>query len=57
MLFKSRTAWAGLAMYLVNTVPVVSAVIPEKYKPLVDAVLTILIFVFHINPSQEYTTK
>lgn len=53
---KSKTAWTAVALYLLNNAPTIKTLIPDKYKPAVDAVLTILVVVFHIFPSQNYQT-
>lgn len=51
---KSKTAWTAVVLWLVNFAPFAKNLVPDNYKPVVDAVLTILVVVFHVNPSQNY---
>lgn len=51
---KSRTFWVGTATFIVNVVPQIRALIPEKWLPAVDALLLLLTAYFHVNPSQNY---
>lgn len=51
---KSRTFWTTVVLFVVNGVGAVHNSIPENMLPLVDAILFILITLFHLNPSQEY---
>lgn len=53
-IFKSRTFWTGIVMYLITNGPVISSAVPAQWKALIDAVLTLLMFYFHTNPSQNY---
>lgn len=43
-------------MWLITYAPILGAVIPPVWKGLLDAVLTLLMFYFHVNPSQYYNT-
>lgn len=53
-LAKSRTAWTAVVMYLITFAPVIKTWIPDQWKPTVDAILTLLVFYFHLNPRQQY---
>lgn len=53
-ILKSRTIWTGIAMWALTYGPVIGGIVPDQWKPLVDAVLTLLMFYFHVNPSQTY---
>ncbi len=43
----SRTNWTVLAMFVLQYAPVVSQLIPEPWKGLVEAALAVLAFYFH----------
>lgn len=56
-LFTSRTAWTGVAMFVINYAPFIGSIVPAQWKPLIDAILTLLMFYFHVNPSQNYAAN
>lgn len=51
---KSRTFWTAVAAFVVNGFPAIRESIPKEVMPFIDAILTILITYFHVNPSQKY---
>lgn len=51
---SSRTNWTIFATFVVNTVPMVRTFIPAQWLPLVDAVLGLLAFYFHMNPKVNF---
>ena len=53
-LLTSRTFLTGIVMWVVTFMPVVSQIVPAQWKPLIDAILTLLMFYFHVNPSTTY---
>lgn len=53
-IFKSRTVWVAIVMWVVTNAPVIGAILPPAWKGLLDAVLTLLVIYFHTNPSQTY---
>jgi hypothetical protein len=56
LLAKSRTVWTAFLMYAITYGPIVSTMVPDQWKPFIDAVLTLLVFYFHVNPRQNYGT-
>lgn len=54
LVFKSRTFWTTVVLFLVNGITAIKGVIPMSILPYVDGVLGLLIVWFHINPSQNY---
>jgi hypothetical protein len=56
-ILKSRLFWTGIVMWIITYAPMISSILPPVWKGLVDAVLTVLMFYFHINPSQQYNTS
>jgi hypothetical protein len=53
-IFKSRLVCTGIIMWIITSAPVVDSILPPMWKALLDAVLTLLMFYFHVNRSQEY---
>lgn len=53
---KSRTVWTGIVMYAINFAPFIGQLVPLQWKPMVDALLTLAMFYFHVSPSQNYST-
>ncbi len=50
----SRTVWTGIVMFALTWGPGISALVPQEWKPLIDAALSLLMFYFHVNPSRSY---
>lgn len=46
-LLRSRTFWTGIAMYAITWMPIIDTLVPAQWKPLADAILTLLMFYFH----------
>lgn len=53
-IFKSRTFWTIVVLFLVSGVTAIRAFIPTAIQPVVDGVLSLLAIYFHANPSQQY---
>lgn len=53
-IFKSRLVWTGIIGYMITYGPIVSQIVPEQWKPIIDALIGLLMFYFHVNPSQPY---
>lgn len=54
--FKSRTFWTLVVLFVVNGVSGVHDMIPASLLPVVDGLLGILTVYFHVNPSQNYNS-
>ncbi len=54
-LISSRTFWTGVATWIITYAPFISSFVPSQWKPFIEAVGTLLMFYFHVNPSQNYT--
>lgn len=46
-LLRSRTFWTGVVMFAITWLPIIGSIVPQQWKPLVDALLTLLMFYFH----------
>jgi len=53
-LFKSRTFYTILAMFVVAGANAVLPVLPPAVSTVVSAILGIMAVYFHVNPSQTY---
>jgi len=53
-LFKSRTVWAIIAMFIIGGTEAVSGIIPPAFIPYVTGALGLLATYFKLNPSQDY---
>lgn len=51
---KSRTAWTAVLMFVVNGLQGIKPLLSPQWMSVVDAMLTVLIVLFHVNPSQNY---
>lgn len=49
---KSRTVWTAFVMFLINTIPMISEVLPEQWKAFANSVLGLLVFYFRVTPSR-----
>jgi len=54
LVFKSRTFYTFVAMFVVGGGNALVPVLPAEYQAIVLAVLGLLGTFFHINPSQTY---
>ena len=54
LMFKSRTFWTLVVMFLVNGIAGIHNMIPATWLPFVDGILGILVIYFKLNPSQSY---
>ena len=55
-MFKSRTFWTLVVMFVVNGVSAIHSSIPANLMPLIDGILGIATIYFKMNPSQQYGT-
>lgn len=55
--FKSRTFWTLVVLFVVNGVASVHDFIPTSVLPSLEAVLGLATVYFHVNPSQNYNTN
>lgn len=55
-IFKSRTFWTLVAVFVVGGGNAIVPMIPEGLQAIIVAVLAMLATYFHVNPSQEYNT-
>lgn len=53
-IFKSRTFWTIVAMFVIGGVNAVVPVLPPDIQTIAMALLGILASYFHFNPSQNY---
>ena len=53
-IFKSRTFWTVVAMFVIGGLNAIMNVIPASLQTGLMAVLGIAATYFHINPSQSY---
>lgn len=49
---KSRTVWTIIATGAIHVIPQIQALIPDEYRPIVDASLALLGIIFRIAPKQ-----
>lgn len=54
---KSRTFWTLVVTWLILHGPILSQLLPQEWKPIIDGALLILATLFHVNPSQDYTAS
>lgn len=55
-IFKSRTFWTVVVMFIVGGTNAVASFIPVGIEPIVMLALGGLATYFHVNPSQNYNT-
>ena len=53
-ILKSRTFWTSVALFVVNTVNIISPILPPAWQAFANAVLGLMVLYFHVNPSQQY---
>ena len=53
---KSRTFWTIALMWFVSHGPIIAQLLPENTSAAFTALLGFLAVVFHVNPSQNYSS-
>ena len=56
-IFKSRTVWVIVVMFLINGVAGIRAQIPEGKLPFIDGVLSMAAIYFRVAPAQSFGGK
>lgn len=52
-LLRSRTFWTGIVMFAITWLPIIGNIVPAQWKPIVDGLLTLLMFYFHADTAQK----
>lgn len=55
-IFKSRTVWAVVALFVINGVTGIHDSIPPEILPFVDALISLLAIYFRIMPKQNFNS-
>ena len=53
-IFKSRTTWTLIALFVVNGISGIHDLIPPSVLPFVDAILTMAGIYFRVVPKQNF---
>lgn len=54
-LFKSRTAWTILVLFLFNGISGIKDIVPPEYQSYVNGALSLIAFYFRANPQAKFT--
>ena len=53
-IFKSRTVWTIVVMFLINGVQGIHSMVPAEWLPFIDGILSMLAIYFRVAPAQTF---
>jgi len=56
-IFKSKTVWMVVLMFLTSGIDGIREYIPVAFQPLLTALLGLLAVYFRVNPTQKFLTR